>query len=127
VRLFDRLPKRAARSYVAPQAEVIALGQYRLLPVHNIYASDEMSAKSEVMQRRISAPVLTLSADDANTLNIKNGQMLTVAAGQDSVTLPVNIVDYMPPAMIGYPVGQAPVLDMAQPLSVTVATLAVGV
>ena len=126
VRLFDLLPKRAARRYVAPEAEKIALGQFRLLPMYDIYGSDEMAAKSSVMQTRISTPTLRVSEDDAAQLNVQNGQMLTLSAGQDSVTLAVEIVDYLPPSMIGYPVGQAAVLDLAQPLSVSVAAQAVG-
>ena len=120
VRLFDRLPKRAARAYVAPAAEQVAVGQYRILPVFNLFSSGEMSSRIAVFKDRQAPAAFRLTEDDARSLNVKAGQMLSVTVGTENVVLPVQIVEYLPVGVIGYPVGQAPVVDFAQAISVQV-------
>lgn len=126
VRLFDRLPKRAARQFIAPDAEQIALGQFRLTPLFNLFASGEMSSRVAVFKDRQPEPMLSLCRDDADSLQVTDGQMLSVSVGTESVVLPVKVVDYLPIGLIGYPVGQAPVLDLNQPVAVSVTAQAMG-
>ena len=126
VRLFDRLAKRAARQFIAPDAEQIALGQFRLTPVFNLFASGEMSGRVAVFKDRQPEPVLSLCRDDANSLQVQDGQMLSVSVGTETLVLPVKVVDYLPLGLIGYPVGQAPVLELHQPVSVSVTAQAMG-
>ena len=45
VRLFDRLAKRPARSYVAPTAVVANPESFRLVPMHHIFGSGEFTIK----------------------------------------------------------------------------------
>lgn len=127
VRLFDRLPKRAARSFVAPAALLDSETTYRLLPVHHIFASGEMTARAPVMQSRIPEAVFTLSSDDASRLNVQQGQRINVKVDDVTVNLPVNVVDYLPLGYIGYPVGQAPVVAQAGSVSISIDAAAVGV
>lgn len=126
VRLFDRLPKRPARQFIAPDAEQIALGQFRLTPLFNLFASGEMSSRVAVFKDRQPEPVFALCRDDAESLQVTDGQMLSVSVGTESVVLPVKVVDYLPIGLIGYPVGQAAVLDMNQPVAVAVTAQAMG-
>lgn len=126
VRLFDRLPKRPARQFIAPDAEQIALGQFRLTPLFNLFASGEMSNRVAVFKDRQPEPILSLCRDDADSLQVTDGQMLSVSVGAETVVLPVKVVDYLPIGLIGYPVGQAPVLDLNQPVVVSVTAQAMG-
>ena len=126
VRLFDRLPKRPARQFIAPDAEQIALGQFRLTPLFNLFASGEMSNRVAVFKDRQPEPMLSLCRDDADSLQVTDGQMLSVSVGAETVVLPVKVVDYLPIGLIGYPVGQAPVLDLNQPVAVSVTAQAMG-
>lgn len=127
VRLFDRLPKRPARSFVAPAAIVDSETVYRLVPVHHIFASGEMTAKTPVMQSRIPDATLSLSSDDAQRINVQDGQRITIKAGESVINLPVKIVDYLPLGYVGYPVGLAPAVNFTQSIALSVDAAAVGV
>ena len=118
VRLFDRLPKRAARSFIAPNAELQRPDSFRLVPMHHIFASGEFTIKTEAMQSRIPEATFAVGTQDAARLNVQNGAHLTIAAGDSTVCLPVNVIDYLPEGYIGYPVGLAPTISMAEPVSV---------
>ncbi|EPF70705.1 NADH-quinone oxidoreductase subunit NuoG [Acinetobacter rudis] len=120
VRLFDRLPKRAARSYVAPAVVVVNPDSFRLVPMHHIFASGEFTAKTPAMESRIPEPVFAVGAQDAERLNLTDGQQLTVQAGESSISLPVQVIEYLPTGYIGYPVGQAPTVSLAEPVSIAV-------
>ncbi|MEG2568374.1 MAG: NADH-quinone oxidoreductase subunit G, partial [Acinetobacter sp.] len=49
VRLFDRLAKRAARTFVAPTPVVAHAESFRLVPMHHIFASGEFTVKTPAM------------------------------------------------------------------------------
>ena len=120
VRLFDRLVKRPARSYVAPTAVVANPESFRLVPMHHIFASGEFTIKTPVMESRIPEATFAVGEQDAARLNVQDGQQLTVKAGETTISLPVHVIEYLPTGYIGYPVGQAPTVSLAEPVSVTV-------
>ncbi|MEG0489579.1 MAG: NADH-quinone oxidoreductase subunit G, partial [Acinetobacter sp.] len=120
VRLFDRLAKRPARSYVAPAAMVANPDSFRLVPMHHIFASGEFTAKTPAMESRIPAPVFAVGEQDAKRLNVQDGQQIIINAGETTVRLPVQVIEYLPSGYIGYPVGQAPTVSLAEPVSVAV-------
>ena len=120
VRLFDRLAKRPTRSYVAPAAVVANPDSFRLVPMHHIFASGEFTAKTPAMESRIPAPVFAVGEQDAKRLNVQDGQQITVNAGETTIRLPVQVIEYLPSGYIGYPVGQAPTVSLAEPVSVAV-------
>ncbi len=53
IRLFDRLAKRPARSYVAPAPVLANPDSFRLIPMHHIFASGEFTVKTPAMESRI--------------------------------------------------------------------------
>jgi NADH-quinone oxidoreductase subunit G len=120
VRLFDRLVKRPARSYVAPSAVVNNPDSFRLVPMHHIFASGEFTVKTPAMESRIPEAAFAVGEQDAARLNVQDGQQLTVQAGETTISLPVHVIEYLPTGYIGYPVGQAPTVSLAEPVSVTV-------
>lgn len=120
VRLFDRLPKRPARSYVAPSAVVVNPESFRLVPMHHIFASGEFTVKTPAMQSRIPEAVFAVGEQDAARLNVQDGQQMTVKAGETSISLPVQVIEYLPAGYIGYPIGLAPTVSLAEPVSVAV-------
>ncbi|AOA57376.1 NADH-quinone oxidoreductase subunit NuoG [Acinetobacter larvae] len=120
IRLFDLLAKRPARSYVAPATARQNPETFRLVPQYHIFASGEFTVKTPAMQTRIPTPVFKLGAQDAERLNLQDGQHITVHAGDVAIQLPVEIVEYFPTGYIGYPMGQAPVVSLAEPVSVAV-------
>ena len=120
VRLFDRLVKLPARSFVAPAVTVTNSESFRLVPMHHIFASGEFSVKTPAMESRIPLAVFAVGEQDATRLNVQDGQEITVQAGETTVRLPVQVIDYLPTGYIGYPVGQAPTVSLAEPVSIAV-------
>lgn len=120
VRLFDRLAKRPARTFVAPAVVVSNPESFRLVPMHHIFASGEFTVKTPAMESRIPEAVFAVGGQDAARLNVQDGQKITVKAGEASIVLPVQVIDYLPAGYIGYPVGLAPTVSLAEPVSVAV-------
>lgn len=112
VRLFDQLRKTAKRSYVAPDAETDT--GYKLLPVANLYASDETASRAPVMQERMANAYLTLSVETAEQLKLQDGQDVLLQVGSDEVRLPITVSENLPVGVIGYPLGQLIALDLTQ-------------
>lgn len=120
VRLFDRLAKRPARSYVAPNANLRNPDSFYLVPMYHIFASGEFTIKTPAMQSRIPEPAFALSEQEAKRLNIREGQRVVIVASGTSISLPVSIVQYLPENCIGYPIGLAPTISLAEPVSISV-------
>ena len=120
VRLFDRLAKRPARSYIAPAAVLANAESFRLVPMHHIFASGEFTVKTPAMETRIPEAMFAVGEQDASRLNVQDGQRITVKTGDTSISLPVQVIEYLPTGYIGYPVGLAPTVSLAEPVSVAV-------
>ncbi len=120
VRLFDRLAKRPARSYVAPAAVLANAESFRLVPMHHISASGEFTVKTPAMETRIPEAMFAVGEQDASRLNVQDGQRMTVKTGDTTISLPVQVIEYLPTGYIGYPVGLAPTVSLAEPVSVAV-------
>lgn len=127
IRLFDRLAKRPVRSYVAPNAVVANPDAFRLVPMHHIFASGEFTVKTPAMQSRIPEAMFAVGEQDAARMNLQDGQRITVKAGDSIVNLPIQVIEYLPTGYIGYPVGLAPTISLAEPVAVSVEAQAVGV
>ena len=90
-------------------------GAWNLERLAGVYADfvDRYQPVLDALQR-------TLAEQDAARLNVQNGQKITVQAGEAAIALPVQIIDYLPAGYIGYPVGLAPTVSLAEPVSVAV-------
>ncbi|RSP57096.1 NADH-quinone oxidoreductase subunit G, partial [Acinetobacter baumannii] len=106
------------RSYVAPTAVVANPESFRLVPMHHIFGSGEFTIKTPAMETRIPEAVFAVGEQDATRLNLQEGQRITVKAGETTVSLPVQVIEYLPTGYIGYPVGLAPTVSLAEPVSV---------
>ena len=120
IRLFDLLPKRPARTFVAPAPVLVNAESFRLVPMHHIFASGEFTIKTPAMESRIPDAVFAVGEQDATRLNLQDGQKITVKAGETSIVLPVQVIEYLPTGYIGYPIGLAPTVSLAEPVSVAV-------
>jgi NADH-quinone oxidoreductase subunit G len=122
VRLFDRLPKRPARSHVMPLAEQAPQGSgLSWVPVYNIHASDELAARSPVMQSRMAAPQLLVQSELAARKGWQAGQTVSVQLGDARQLLSVQPVEQLPEGCVGYPVQAGQVLDRRAVLQVELA------
>ena len=120
VRLFDRMAKRPARSYVAPNPVAVNSESFRLLPMHHIFGSGEFTVKTPAMQSRIPEARFTLGREDARRLSVRTGQMINILASGMIIRLPAQVVEYLPSGYLGYPIGLAPTVSLAEPVIVNV-------
>ena len=120
IRLFDRLAKRPVRTFVAPAPVLVHAESFRLVPMHHIFGSGEFTVKTPAMESRIPEAVFAVGEQDATRLNLQDGQKITVKAGDTSIVLPVQVIEYLPTGYIGYPIGLAPTVSLAEPVSVAV-------
>jgi NADH-quinone oxidoreductase subunit G len=120
IRLFDHLKKRPVRTFVAPTPVVANAESFRLVPMHHIFASGEFTVKTPAMESRIPNAMFAVGEQDAARLNVQDGQKITVQAGEASISLPVQVIEYLPTGYIGYPIGLAPTVSLAEPVSVAV-------
>lgn len=120
IRLFDRLAKRPARSFVAPAPVLMNADSFRLVPMHHIFGSGEFTVKTPAMESRLPEAVFALGEQDATRLKLQDGQKITVKAGESSIVLPVQVIEYLPAGYIGYPIGLAPTVSLAEPVSIAV-------
>lgn len=72
------------------------------------------------METRIPNAVFAVGEQDAARLKVQEGQNITVKASKTEISLPVQVIEYLPAGYIGYPVGQAPTVSLAEPVSVAV-------
>lgn len=120
IRLFDIITRLPSRTYVNNNANhsimasvQTAQGQtsLQLVPVYNMFASSEFASRSPIVAEQLIPAVFSLSQMDAEKLGIQQGELLTVtvanqSVGNQSIALPVQIVDYLAENCLGYPVGQ---------------------
>ncbi len=57
--------------------------------------------------------MFAVSEQDATRLNLQEGQRITVKAGETTVSLPVQVIEYLPTGYVGYPVGLAPTVSFS--------------
>ncbi|MBP8027284.1 MAG: NADH-quinone oxidoreductase subunit G, partial [Acinetobacter sp.] len=107
-------------TFVAPTPVVANAESFRLVPMHHIFASGEFTVKTPAMESRIPNAMFAVGEQDAARLNVQDGQKITVQAGEASISLPVQVIEYLPTGYIGYPIGLAPTVSLAEPVSVAV-------
>jgi NADH-quinone oxidoreductase subunit G len=90
-------------SYFAPAAAG-AGSELRVVPMHHIFGSDEMSARAEVIAGRAPQAYVALSAADAQRLGVKAHAQISVVGGA-SAKLAVRISDALAVGSVGLPVG----------------------
>ena len=77
----------------------------KLVAIHHIFGSEEQSARSAVIQKRIPQSCVFVSQKDADCLGLKDQAQVTL--GQVTVNLPVRISESLPAGSVGLPQGFA--------------------
>jgi len=80
-------------------------GKWKLVPLHHIFGSEELSVLSEAISERCPGKFLTISKEDATELGISHGDNFTVRTGEQEITLPANIDSNWANGQIGFPAG----------------------
>jgi NADH-quinone oxidoreductase subunit G len=106
VRLIEPQPGAAPAYYQrAPPAFVARKGEWLVLPLHEIYGSEELSRLATAVAERVPAAYLALNPDDASTLDTAEGQLVTLDMAGTSQRLPVRLRRDLPKGVAGIPLG----------------------
>ncbi len=76
-----------------------------ILPIHHIFGSDELSAKSEVLKERIPKPYVLLSSASKAELEVEEGEKLFFEIDGQPYALPVRLSDALPKGAAALPQG----------------------
>jgi NADH-quinone oxidoreductase subunit G len=86
-------------------AAFAAAGDLRVLPLYHLFGSEELSSRAAVVQERIPAAYVALSAADAARLGLADGGKATVKIGDALLELAVRVSATLPAGTAGLPVG----------------------
>src|SRR5690606_39109377 len=78
---------------------------FRVVPLHHVFGSDELSAISPPIAERVPEPYVALGTDDAHARGLDAGRLVEVALGEALVTLPIRVSPTLAPGAIGVPAG----------------------
>ena len=75
------------------------------VPLHHIFASDELSQRSAPIRERAGAVPLRLHPDTAHALNIADAESVRLMLGDEACELPLQLDSSLPTGVSGIPVG----------------------
>ncbi|HXG29671.1 MAG TPA: hypothetical protein VNJ47_12600, partial [Nevskiales bacterium] len=102
VRLFDAAE---GGEYFRLEFEAATGAGLRVLPLHHIFGSEELSAKSAPVAERMPPNYVALNARELARLGLAAGQGVRLAWNGSSLSLPVRLDDSLPDGGIGLPQG----------------------
>jgi NADH-quinone oxidoreductase subunit G len=106
IRLIEPTSHTATRYYdEVPEAFAKRDGEWLILPLHEIFGSEELSRLAPAVAERVPQSYLALNADDAASLHIAEGAMVAVDLGGDIFHLPVRVRPDLPSGVAGMFVG----------------------
>lgn len=103
-----------------PSAFIPKKNTFPGFPIYHIYGSDELSAQSPAVQKRIPPPYLALNAADAEENGIKEGDLIEVDLGSDHHRFIVRFRDHIPRGIIGIPKGLKETAGIEFPFEATI-------
>jgi NADH-quinone oxidoreductase subunit G len=82
-----------------------AAGRLRAVPLHDVFASDELAARTEAIRARAEAPVLVLHPEDALRLGVAAGDPVELQGACRPLRLAVRTDPAFARGHVGYPHG----------------------
>jgi len=80
-------------------------GRLWLLPIHHIFGSDELSARSAVLKQRIPKAYVLLSSDSKQDIDVQEGALLELEIGHRTYSLPVRFSESLQRGVAALPQG----------------------
>jgi NADH-quinone oxidoreductase subunit G len=102
VRLFEAAD---GGEYFRLEFEAVTGTGLRVLPLHHIFGSEELSAKSAPVAERMPPNYAALNARELARLGLAAGQGVRLVWNGSSLSLPVRLDDSLPDGGIGLPQG----------------------
>ncbi len=104
VRMFEAAGTEFRFHDAVPAAFSARSGEWKVLPLHHIFGSDELSAMAAPVQERIPQAYALLPSQDLQRLGVGAGDTVEVAVGEKRIALPVRTSDKLQSGTVGLPV-----------------------
>ena len=88
-----------------PEAFAKRDGAWLIVPLYEIFGSEELSRLAPAVAERVPQPYLALNADDAAGLPIADGAMVTVTLAGEVSHLPIRVRPALPAGVAGMVAG----------------------
>jgi NADH-quinone oxidoreductase subunit G len=124
VRLFDGMTENMPLAMTA--APATPSGAWLVLPQKHIFGSEELSLRAPAVAELVPAASLSLNPADAGTLNLKQGALVEMAIGAETLRLEVNIVSDLAAGTVAVSAGWPQTAWLAGPMIATLQHAAAG-
>ncbi|QLF94596.1 NADH-quinone oxidoreductase subunit NuoG [Pseudomonas sp. ABC1] len=91
--------------FAVPAAEASLPGQWRAVPLHHLFGSEENSSRAAPVRQRIPQSYAALGREDAERLHVDEGSLLELEIDGQALRLPLHILDDLAPGLVGLPQG----------------------
>ncbi len=88
-----------------PEAFKAESKQWYIQPFYHIFGSEALSMKSEALASRAPEPYLAINKNDADKMDVQEGDLLSLEVDDKQINLPAMIKEDLPEGTAGYPVG----------------------
>ena len=88
-----------------PEAFAARVGEWLIVPLHEIFGSEELSRLAPAVAERVPQPYLALNAHDAAGLRVAEGAMVAVRLAGEMSLLPIRVRPGLPPGVAGMVAG----------------------
>ena len=106
LRLFEPIQNAQVNFFTSvPELFVRSDNQLMIVPIHHIFGSEELSARSPSVTERSPNAYLLVNEEDATARKIQDGSLLGFDVDGQSYRLPVKISSAMPRGVAGLPYG----------------------
>ncbi|GGM28131.1 NADH-quinone oxidoreductase subunit NuoG [Pseudomonas asuensis] len=105
IRLIESSGDRLSWFNTIPAAYTAQTNQWKAVPIHHLFGSEETSARSETFQERIPEVYVALAKADADRLGVNPGTKVSVTVAGQALSLPLVVKPGLAAGLIGLPVG----------------------
>src|SRR6185437_9846742 len=88
-----------------PEAFAMRHGEWLIVPLHEIFGSEELSRRAPAVAERVPQPYLALNAHDASGLHIGDGAVVAIGVAGEVSHLPLRVRPDLPSGVAGLVVG----------------------
>jgi NADH-quinone oxidoreductase subunit G len=108
LRLLDpALNATGSYAQAVPRPFVARSGEWLIVPLHHIFGSEELAHHAPAVAELAPKPYLALGAEDADRLQFKADEQVSVSLDGSAHRLPILILPGLPRGIAGMPVGLA--------------------
>jgi NADH-quinone oxidoreductase subunit G len=105
IRLIESSGDRLSWFSAIPAAHTVQASQWKVVPMHHLFGSEETSARSETFQERIPEAYVALAKADADRLGVNAGAKISVTVAGKELRLPLMVKPGLAAGLVGLPVG----------------------